>query len=1101
MVGTVRETADVAARVRALTDHASTLMVEAAAGTGKTALLAGRLVLLMAAGVAPSALAAITFTELAAAELAARVREYATVLLAGGMPPGISAALPLGLTETQRLHLRAAFDCLDELEAVTIHGFCQDMISAHAIEAGVDPGAQVIDADGAKVFLRAVFDEWFRGRMSAFAEAGEPAAVLARDDPARVADTLWKLVQFRLRHRSARTEQVDWTRRPDIELRSAVDGFRRWMSGVEPEGLTLGVLEQLESLANFYDGCFEQVPSFERLWMLGKPTRTACMRKDSFELLPLKTVGAWQKLVGKDLAGDRARKAGTHFAAADTALRAVLGQVATALVETLARELDGLLDAYSARKRSAAILDFDDLLELACVMVRDHEPVRQALGRRYVHIAVDEFQDTDRVQCEILFRLAARVPAPRWQDCSLRPGALFLVGDPKQAIYRFRGAAAETYQDARATILRSQPDAVLHITANFRSRPAILEHVNQCFRGPLARHGYVDMSPTVERAPRDITCVAKLVVRTPPYSTAQELRETEAGSVADLCARLLRGYRIRAETGGMRALVPGDIALLVPASSDLWIYERELERCGLALASQAGKGFYRRQEIQDLLALARVLADPADTLAFGALMRGPLVGLTDETLLDITAALPPAVAGETRFDVRTSAEVVNDSVARHTLQVLQRLRGRLWAATPHQVLSEAVDSLLVRAKLVQREPLRSIGALANVDVFLELARPYDVRGMLDFSRDITAEWREGRSFREGLSDVDDDAIALVTMHGAKGLEWPVVIPVNCASQFRHRDPFVHRASDDTLHWLLGDVVPPGLMVAQEEERVDLTREREQLWYVACTRASDLLVLPEIAGARTNSWARVVDLALASLPEVAPPQSEDTTLRPKPAECNTQTADAFGAQQMVIDAVSTPVEWLRPSDADGDRLFEADPPWEGAIPPAIAPDIVGPGRVRGLVLHRLLEEMISGELRVEAAFLEARASVLLAQVTSLSLETGPGPEPVELAATALAAAKMPELSDIWPRLVPEAAIYAMSTTAGNPARPLSGRVDAIMVENGCAALVVDWKSDVAPGPQQVREHVEQIQLYLGATGAPRGALVYLSSRTVQWVRSA
>ncbi len=1093
-------TTDAAARKRALTEHGSTLLVEAAAGTGKTSLLAGRLVLLLASGVAPGAIVAITFTEFAAAELASRVRHYASGLLAGCMPPGMEAVLPQGLTAEQQGHLHTAYGRLDELETATIHGFCQTMLSAHAVEAGVDPGAQVIDAEAAEVFLWTVFEEWFRDRMSAVPQSGEAIATLAREDPARVTKMLWELANFRLSHRSARTEHVDWTLRPDIELRSAVDGFRRWQSAVEPEAQTLAVLEQLEDLASFYDERLGGSPSFGELWALGNPPRVAAMRKDSFELLPLKTKGSWQKLVGRDAAEARFAEAVSHFQACDEALRAVLGQVATALVETLSDELDGLLQAYSTRKRSAAVLDFEDLLEQARGMLRDHEPVRLALGRRYPYIAVDEFQDTDRVQCEILFRLAALAPAARWQDCSLRPGALFMVGDPKQAIYRFRGAAVETYQDARAAVLRSQPDALVHITANFRSRPEILEHVNQCFRSPLARHGYADLSATVEDGPADVPCLAKLAVRVPPRALVTEIREAEAEAVADLCVRLLGSYRVRARVGELRDLLPGDIALLVPASSDLWIYERELEKRGLAIASQAGKGFYRRQETQDMLALTRALADPGDTLAFGALMRGPLVGMTDATLLDITAALPVVAGRAARFDIRTRPELVAEPVARQVLMALQRLLRRRWTATPHQLLSEAVDLLCIRAKLIQREPLRAAGTLANVDAFLELARSYSVRGLAAFAADVDTDWRTKKQLKEGLADLGADAIALVTMHGAKGLEWPVVIPVNCVSRFRHRDPFVHRASNDTVHWLLGDIAPPGLSAACEEERAGLQREREQLWYVACTRARDLLVLPEIPDASPDSWARVLDLAVPGLIEVQASVPAGWAPQVASPGRNNQTAATFLAEQSAIQAAARPLDWLRPSDADADRLGEPDAAWEADVPQATHGRIVGAGRFRGLILHKLLEEIILGELPPQKMDLETRADVLLPQLMSMADPSEVAPDPTELAATVVGVTELPELAGMWPYLVPETAVLG-TILDGDIEHPLSGRADAIAVDGDFAGVVVDWKSDVAPSPEQQREHTRQLQLYLAVTGGTRGMLVYLTSKTVRWVEPA
>ncbi len=167
----------------------------------------------------------------------------------------------------------------------------------------------------------------------------------------------------------------------------------------------------------------------------------------------------------------------------------ILGRVATALVVKLSDQLDEVLADYAAFKRAAAVLDFDDLLERARKLVRGHDAVRRALGRHYRHIFVDEFQDTDPMQAEILFRIAADDSAPRWQDSVVRAGGLFMVGDPKQSIYRFRGADVGSYSEARNTVARLWPDNIIQITANFRSRPAILTHINRCFKSPAFRKG------------------------------------------------------------------------------------------------------------------------------------------------------------------------------------------------------------------------------------------------------------------------------------------------------------------------------------------------------------------------------------------------------------------------------------------------------------------------------------------------------------------------------------------------------------------------------------------------------------------------------------
>src|SRR5262249_7495608 len=158
-------------------------------------------------------------------------------------------------------------------------------------------------------------------------------------------------------------------------------------------------------------------------------------------------------------------------------------------------------------------------------------------------------------------------------------------------------------------------------------------------------------------------------------------------------------------------------------------------------------------------------------------------------------------------------------------------------------------------------------AAANVEAVLERARPYGVKGLKRFVRDLSRDWRLGAAYNEGRVDAEGDAIEIITIHSAKGLEWPVVIPINTATLLRSREPFVHRADDDTLHWVIGDVVPPELGAALQTDDESLMHERERLWYVACTRARELLVVPELLQAEEKSWARIVDLAHGALPEL------------------------------------------------------------------------------------------------------------------------------------------------------------------------------------------------------------------------------------------
>lgn len=1095
--------ADGPARLRILTDLGATLLVEAAAGTGKTALMAGRLTMLLARGAEPGTIAAITFTELAASALSVRVHRYVEELVAGRVPQPMLRALPDGLNADQRRALSAAASKLDELTTATIHAFCQTIISSYAVEADIDPGARILDAVQAAAAFDSVFEQWLKRRLNAPERPGDPIATLSRDDPRRIVETLQELARFRLRYRGARTLPADLSGRPDIDLVDAVADFRRWISSQPAEPKTLALVGELETLASFYAGTFDPPPDFATLWRLAHPLQLGCMRRHSFDLIAPRRKSAWERVAGKERGARLNEEAAECFERVDRCYRILLGRVATALVAQLSAELDEMLDHYAAFKRAAAVLDFDDLLEKARALVRQHDDVRRALGQRYRHIFVDEFQDTDPIQTDILFRIAAEDRAERWQDSTLRAGALFMVGDPKQAIYRFRGADIGSYAQARAAIERHWPDNIVQITANFRSRPDILAHINRCFARPLSgdgQPGYVPLAPTLDGPNQDLPCAARITVDVPPDSRAAQIRDAEAEAVADLCTHLIGNLRVRDEDGAIVPLTAGGIALLAPTGTELWRYERALEQRGLPIASQAGKSLFRRQEVQDMLALARVLADAGDTLAFGALMRGPLVGLTEEDLLDITAALPPnpdRVDVPRRFSVLTDLDRVTHPLARRTLAVLQDLRRRARATTPALLLAEAAERLAIRPTLAAREGDRSARAAANVEAFLERARPYGARGLKKFVRDLAREWRDGTPHNEGRVDAEGDAIEIITIHSAKGLEWPVVIPINTGTLLRSREPFVYRAVDETLHWLIGDVVPPELFRALESEDDSLARERERLWYVACTRARDLLIIPELPQAEQRSWARIVDLAHRDLPQLDISRLTVVALTRDTEVPNGQTQEVFEKERADIAAASTPLHWLRPSEHDPDRMpvGEAIAIELGDTPERELP--VGAGRVRGLLLHKLMEEVLTGEVPEDAAAFVARTRVLMSELVIDTEDGAQLPDPDEITATAVRTLALPEIAGLRRNLIPELPIYAMlgehlKTTA------LAGRIDAIALEGGQPSVVIDWKSDVVPTEQDVQEHIRQLSDYLDATGAARGALVYMTSGAIRWI---
>jgi CRISPR-associated exonuclease Cas4 len=1104
------ELPDIDQRFRVLTDLDSTLLVEAAAGTGKTALIAARVTMLLLRGTSPRAIAAITFTELAASELAARVDSFVKSLLAGVVPPPLIPALPNGLSEAQRSALSSAAAQMGELTTATIHAFCQALITAYAIEAGVDPGSRILDADQAEAVIDSVFEHWLRRRLSGPEVDDDATAVLCRVDPRGVVSTLKKLAVKRIQYRDARPPRADLSSRLDLALSESVSELETWLATLPPNQKAADLLKRLRALVQHFEGKAHERTDFATLWRVAHPPEVAKLFAwNSKELqFPERLGAAWVRKAGKQVAAQLESEAMDRFDRIAGIYRSLLGQVCTAVIERLSKDLDEVVLEYQEFKRNAALLDFDDLLQCARALIGKDEAVRNAVGARYRHILVDEFQDTDPTQCEILFRIAADAKASMWQECRVRAGSLFLVGDPKQAIYGFRGADIACYLQAREAITHAWPDSIVRITANFRSRPAILSHVNRCFSEPFSGIGqpsYVPLAPTLCEAADSLPSVLRLAVEVEENANAGSMRDMEARQVADACRRLVGNVLIEVKDGVKRPLRYGDIALLTAQRTELWRYERALEARGVPVASQAGKNLFRRQEVQDLLAMARTIADPLDGVAFGAFMRGPLVGMTEQELLDIAAALPQPAASETaprspRLSASTRSSDIAHPEARHVISILHELRRRSRQTTPTVLLAEAIERLHVRAILVAREgPERSTRTLANIEAFIQLARTYGVSGLRRFVRDVTRDWSERASRGEGRVDGDGDAVELITMHSAKGLEWPVVIPINGVTSYQRRDPFVHRISDNTLHWLVGDVVPPSLREALDTQEESEARERVRCLYVALTRARDILILPDLdQPAPPKSWTRVVDVLLQDLPALKVAGLAAVASAGELDGANGQDAASFRAEQERVVAMSSSLEWVRPSDHDADRLAIIDTVEAasgGVVQAQVEP--VGAGRFRGLILHKLMEEVLTGELIDDEGTMVRRAKELSLQLMGALGQGSSLPDPQESAETIMRTIRLPDVATLRHRLVPELSVYGLMPDA--PVKALAGRVDAMAmsIDGSTVDVVLDWKSDVEPSEHDVQVHATQLLDYMRTVQALRGALIYMTTGRVLW----
>ncbi|MDE2826820.1 MAG: UvrD-helicase domain-containing protein [Bacteroidota bacterium] len=1094
---------DAESRYRALTAIDQSLVVEAGAGTGKTTILAGRIAVLLARGKNPENIVAVTFTESAASELLLRVREYIRRLRQDDFPPGLGDVFKSGISRQEKTCLEQAEENLDDLVCSTIHGFCQRILKTFPVEANIDPGATIMDERQSNRVFKEVLDNWLHKTLSDENGALIAGLITRYGNNFMSGYGHIQRVATRIRpHRNVRAANPEGFDEKLEEFRNVLQSYVGYIEALpvpEPKSKVVAdsftqwrELTQIASKSNVN----------QLLALIDFPSAHGLVTKESSRT----TVTAYFNKASADdwytaLEGtkrsidDARRQASIAYKRVRSLWNGEVRLVlADQLLAHLVDNLKDLLERYQLYKRSAGLLDFDDLIIGTRDLLR-HEKhgldVRRALARQYQYILVDEFQDTDALQAEIFWCLCSDDDSHDWTSFALRQGALFIVGDPNQSIYRFRGADVDIYTRARKTF---PEDRVLSIVTNFRSSASVLDFVNNRFNQPLSepdQAGYKALKPF--RLDSDN---AQAVVSVGFNTEGQELatfHEHEAQIVAQICHELIStGYSAK------------DIALLTPVGTGIHSYERELQSRGISFVTQAGKSFFLLQETQDLVTLTCILANAYDHLALGALLRGPIVGLTDEELLDIVWSLkrdPDEPDRVPRLNALVDLDQIKNETANKALAHLQSLLRIAQTVTPHALLSAAIDVFHIRALLQQRFNQQSARALANVDLFLERAKAYSVRGLKSFARAMYKNWEQDSKIPEAKPDAIRDAVNIRTIHNAKGLEWPVVIPINTWRQYRGPEGI---AVDRIHHKLYAKVlhIPTSgheAFVKTEQKQED--RERVRLWYVASTRARDLLVLtlPDSHQNPNGTWRSVVDLRADELPamnlETLPSalfKSEDR--RPEP-QLQVQSRNQYRRESNKLRQSSNPLTWVTPSK-DEVPVTDLDAAFidlgESTLHEAELPPITGPGIVRGQVIHRLIEEILTGETTFDQA--TERAEILVTQIQSYpEIEPPDSIDPVEISLRVARALQLPQVRPIIDSLVPECPVYNFVSENG-ASSVVVGIADAIsFFPDGTPQLIIDWKSG-----QVEAHHEEQIAAYMRATGVNHGLLVYVDSAQVKEV---
>ena len=834
---------DIEARRRIREDLDATLLVEAAAGTGKTTELVARIVALVREGRARiENILAVTFTDKAAGEMKLRLRgELESARDAGGA--------------AERERLGAALAQLETASIATIHSVCAELLRERPVEARVDPLFEVAPGETADRIFGAAFDDWF-GR--AFPDPPEGVRRLLRRRPRgrdapgpreQLRSAGWDLCEHR--DFDAPWQRAPFDRRADLR---GIQGEIGKLAELAPRALRKDdwLAKSVAELARFHADVL-------RREALRGPDDDGL--EAELHALSRARFWAWRGS-GRFFAQGLERAAVVaQRESLQARLESFCERADADLAAALREELRPLVLVYQERKGRAGCLDFLDLLLCARDLVRDDAAVRADLQRRFTHVLVDEFQDTDPLQAELLLLLSADDPAERdWTRARPAPGKLFVVGDPKQSIYRFRRADVALYEEIKERLL-ARGARLVHLTTSFRAAPSIQEAVNAAFSLRMmgapdrSQAAYVPLSPYREDPGGRPTIVALPAPRI--YGERRSvvrwrIEESYPDAVGAFVSWLVgqSGWTVREREGGAVKIEPRHVCLLfkrmLAFGDDLTRrYVEALEARLVPHVLVGGRSYHDRDEVRALRNAARAIEWPDDELSVFATLRGPLFALGDDDLLTFRSR-----AGRLH-PLRPPAEgTVADAL---------RVLGDLHRGRNHRPIADTLLRLLDATRAHAGLAVSSAGeqALANALRVVDLARRFEAAGATSFRAFVdrlVADEERGETGEAPAVEEGAEGVCIMTVHRAKGLEFPVVILCDPTGPAAPRTPSRYVVPEQRLWAMPLAGCAPRELIDRRAELIERDRaETVRLAYVAATRARDLLVVPVTADEQLDCW--------------------------------------------------------------------------------------------------------------------------------------------------------------------------------------------------------------------------------------------------------
>jgi ATP-dependent helicase/nuclease subunit A len=979
--------------------------VTAGAGTGKTRTLVARYLSLLARGLTPRQVVAITFTQKAAREMRNRVREGVRLYLERA-----------GLAADESAHWQAVYDGLDAARIGTIHSLCAEILRHHPAQAHVDPRFEMLD-EGQMALLKA--------------QAVDAALAWAVDD----AEAVQLFADWNERDLRTLVSHL-LIQRLDVESTRTTPGREVWAHLWEPRlASTIGGFTDDERVKTCFDellalrrdGTLDRAdaagdalaPLLHEMLCRWETILAARQEKDwseiALQLSPLRQAlkqkgrkGNWAPAEPKTIVKELQALYDDRLAV----WTAPSGQVppldldvdrrlADELVPRLLRIYDRALAHYAQAKQGRPALDFDDLEDGALRLLREHPPIRAYWQGLIRALLVDEFQDTNSRQRDLLDLIAAR------ED------KLFIVGDGKQSIYRFRGADVTVFRQTRREI--GARGETFELATSYRAHRALIEGLNGLLE-PVLGAQEDPQRPYVEPfAPLFPSRHEPAFGLQPPFIEFHLALGTKSQGGLDRAARALVARLIQLVEGQPaapkaasrdgsaqgRALTYGDIAILCRATRSFAAYENALDEAGVPFLTVAGRGFYERPEVRDVLNALRALSDPTNDLALAGLLRSPACALSDMALYRLVRARDErqapslwALLGEPdRTFLQDDA-----GLGARAYALIERLHGLVGHVPVADVLKAFLDLTAYRAVLLRAGQGR--GA-RNVAKLLSDAHASGIVGVSAFIEYV--EQLRDVGTREGEAHtVATGAVQVMSVHAAKGLEFPIVVigdagrdsvSVNGLLIDRELGVLPPLEEKRIVEGQVQKVTPAICRLARQNAQDQEDAESDRLLYVAATRAQEMLLISGVTGPSLRGWLKRLDCALPLADCIQNGDPESTTgqqvilwANGQPIACALYSPTAGVSMRSATIAQAAPrflpqhlplLHTLGPEPVASDakaRELALDPPrrvWR------VAPKeraTRAPAWVVGKIVHNALERWLFADWRAQdrATWVEAQA---------------------------------------------------------------------------------------------------------------------------------